>query len=80
MSKRLRSALRSLAALSVVTVLTLGAAQVLHAGPPWCGDDEGEIGFCPPYTATSCYTTCNGIYGYGGTCTSPTNGCCICEI
>lgn len=52
-----------------------------------CGDDAGEIGWCPPYTEESCNSDCFSLYGTFGSCNNPIEKnqeflgyCCMCAV
>lgn len=68
-------------ALFVAFALSFGASQAFAttALVEVCGDDPGELGYCPPYTHLTCAYDCLLIYGTDyGRCFG--DGCCVCFI
>ena len=64
-------------AVIVIAVLTFGTAQALERDE--CGDDPGELDYCPPYTEVTCPQACWEIYKTNGACIGSPN-CCVCQV
>ena len=79
---RLKQLLRCFVIVAFASAFSFGAAQALPLMHGSCGDEPGELGTCPPYSESSCQTTCWLLYQSPESECGPSEDgpCCRCQI
>lgn len=80
MNDRVRTLTRTVLGFVVAAVLCFGVAEAMT--PPTVCDEPTVLGWCPPYTSSTCDAACFSEYGTFGDCVRegpPSDKwCCLC--